>query len=406
MALVHDSLFLSRQISSNLCSQSQLFGSSIRLRKVSRSFTLSACKTGAQASLTEVSLPPKEGLLGFDVVTEGELKKKGFLGLRKTKLVCTIGPACNSLDALERLGLRGMNVARLNMCHNTREWHRDVIRNVKRLNEEKGFCISVMIDTEGIQMHMVDHGGASSIKAEDGSNWLFTTQKFEGSRPLTLQANYEGFSEGIIVGDEIVIDGGMASFEVIEKIGNDLHCKCTDSGLLLPRAKLSFWRNGKLASKNFNLPTLSTKSKVRSLILFIYFYTTRWRRLCENRSKDVFDEAEEDGVTGFDVVKSPKNGNPYLVLPQIAEIAGREEAAKKTTMWNNRTDDSMMGSFREGFSIISAPENSGESNGLPLVRRQFVGKDKGKGDVRSTRSGTRDSMPAGMCQGMPLGGCL
>lgn len=65
------------------------------------------------------------------------------------------------------------------------------------------------------------------------------------------------------MGDELVVDGGMATFEVIEMIGNDLRCKCTDPGLLLPRAKLSFWRNGKLVEKHHELPTLS--AKVRNL---------------------------------------------------------------------------------------------------------------------------------------------
>ncbi|KAL3621062.1 hypothetical protein CASFOL_035974 [Castilleja foliolosa] len=209
----------------------------------------------------EISTEPKssKGVLGFDVVSESELREKGFLGMRKTKLVCTVGPACCSLDDLEKLALGGMNVARLNMCHNTREWHMDVIRRIKKLNEEKGYCVSVMIDTEGSQIHVVDHGAPSSVKAEDGSIWLFTTDKFEGSRPFTVQANYEGFSEGINVGDEIVFDGGMSTFEVVEKVGNDLRCKCTDSGLLLPRAKLSFWRDGKLVEKKYELPTLSTK---------------------------------------------------------------------------------------------------------------------------------------------------
>ncbi|CAN4112071.1 unnamed protein product [Withania somnifera] len=200
----------------------------------------------------------KEGSLGFDVVSERELKEKGFLGLRKTKLVCTIGPACSSLDELEKLAIAGMNVARLNMCHNSREWHQDVIRKIKKLNKEKGYCVSVMIDTEGNQIQ-VDHGSSSSVKAEEHSIWYFTTEKFEGSRPFTIQANYEGFSEGVNPGDEIVIDGGMASFEVLEKVGNDLRCKCTDPGLLLPRAKLSFWRDGKLLGRDYDLPTLSTK---------------------------------------------------------------------------------------------------------------------------------------------------
>lgn len=200
----------------------------------------------------------KEGSLGFDVVSERELKENGFLGLRKTKLVCTIGPACSSIDELEKLAIAGMNVARLNMCHNSREWHQDVIRKIKKLNQEKGYCVSVMIDTEGNQIQ-VDHGSSSSVKAEEDSIWYFTTEKFEGSRPFTIQANYEGFSEGVNSGDEIVIDGGMATFEVIEKVGNGLRCKCTDPGLLLPRAKLSFWRDGKLLGRDYDLPTLSTK---------------------------------------------------------------------------------------------------------------------------------------------------
>jgi pyruvate kinase len=70
------------------------------------------------------------------------------------------------LEDLEKLALGGMNVARLNMCHNGREWHRDVIRKIKRLNVTKGFCVSVMIDTEGSQIHVVDHGAPSSVKAE------------------------------------------------------------------------------------------------------------------------------------------------------------------------------------------------------------------------------------------------
>ncbi|CAN0920873.1 Pyruvate kinase isozyme A, chloroplastic [Linum grandiflorum] len=198
-------------------------------------------------------------LLGFDVVSEGELREKGFMGMRKTKLVCTIGPACCSMQDLERLAWQGMNIARLNMCHGSREWHRDTIRKIKLLNHENGFCVSIMIDTQGGQIHVVDHGSPSTLKAEEGSVWLFTAEKFEGFRPFTVQASYQGFSQGIIVGDEMVIDGGMASFEVIEKKGNDLLCKCTDSGLFLPRAKFSFWRNGELVLRNYGLPSLSEK---------------------------------------------------------------------------------------------------------------------------------------------------
>jgi hypothetical protein len=77
---------------------------------------------------------------------------------------------------------------------------------------------------------------------------------------------------GILVGDELLIDGGMATFQVTEKTGNDLHCKCTDPGLLLPRAKLSFWRNGKLVEMNFGLPTLSPKVNYLILNTVLLFF--------------------------------------------------------------------------------------------------------------------------------------
>jgi pyruvate kinase len=58
------------------------------------------------------------------------------------------------------------NVARVNMCHGDREWHLGVICAVRRLNEEKGFAVAVMMDTEGSEIHMGDLGGAASAKAE------------------------------------------------------------------------------------------------------------------------------------------------------------------------------------------------------------------------------------------------
>lgn len=62
------------------------------------------------------------------------------------------------------------------------------------------------------------------------------------------------------VGDELLVDGGMVRFEVIEKIGPDVKCLCTDPGLLLPRANLTFWRNGSLVrERNAMLPTISSK---------------------------------------------------------------------------------------------------------------------------------------------------
>jgi pyruvate kinase len=106
------------------------------------------------------------GSIEVDTVTEAELKENGFRSTRRTKLVCTIGPATCGFEQLEALAVGGMNVARINMCHGTRDWHRSVIQSVRRLNEEKGYAVAIMMDTEGSEIHMGDLGGASSAKAE------------------------------------------------------------------------------------------------------------------------------------------------------------------------------------------------------------------------------------------------
>ncbi|EPS67863.1 hypothetical protein M569_06907, partial [Genlisea aurea] len=199
--------------------------------------------------------------IDVDAVTEAELKENGFRSTRRTKLVCTIGPATCMPEQLEALAVGGMNVARINMCHGTREWHRQVIQRVRRLNEEKGFAVAIMMDTEGSEIHMGDLGGASSVKTEDGEIWTFSVRAFDSPLPeRTINVNYEGFAEDVSIGDELLVDGGMVRFEVIEKIGPDVKCICTDPGLLLPRANLTFWRDGSLVrERNAMLPTISSK---------------------------------------------------------------------------------------------------------------------------------------------------
>uniref|UniRef100_A0A8R7PDF7 Pyruvate kinase n=1 Tax=Triticum urartu TaxID=4572 RepID=A0A8R7PDF7_TRIUA len=208
-----------------------------------------------------VAEPAAAAPIDIDVATEAELRENGSRSTRRTKLVCTVGPATCGPSELEALAVGGMNVARLNMCHGDREWHRKVISSVRRLNEEKGYAVAVMMDTEGSEIHMGDLGGAPAAKAEDGEIWTFSVRSFEAPLPeLTVHVNYEGFAEDVRVGDDLLVDGGMARFEVVEKLGPDVKCRCTDPGLLLPRANLTFWRDGSVVrAKNAMLPTITSK---------------------------------------------------------------------------------------------------------------------------------------------------
>ncbi|OWM71618.1 pyruvate kinase isozyme A, chloroplastic [Punica granatum] len=217
--------------------------------------------TGSARAAPAAADSAASAAIEVDAVTEAELKENGFRSTRRTKLVCTIGPTTCGSEQLEALAVGGMNVARINMCHGTREWHKRVIERVRKLNEEKGYAVAIMMDTEGSEIHMGDLGGASSVKAEDGEIWTFSVRAFDSTLPeRTISVNYDGFAEDVKVGDDLLVDGGMVRFEVIEKIGPDVKCRCTDPGLLLPRANLTFWRNGSLVrERNAMLPTISSK---------------------------------------------------------------------------------------------------------------------------------------------------
>ncbi|KAL9227546.1 hypothetical protein vseg_003224 [Gypsophila vaccaria] len=155
-----------------------------------------------------------------------------------------------------------MEVARLNMCHGTRAWHRRVIERVRKLNDERGFGVGVMVDTQGSEIHMCDLSPAlSSLKAEDGDIWTFSIRPFDEMHlQRSISVSYDGFAEDVEVGDELLVDGGMVRFEVVEKIGPDVKCLCTDPGLLLPRAHLALWRNGRLLQRHTRmLPTITAK---------------------------------------------------------------------------------------------------------------------------------------------------
>ena len=100
-----------------------------------------------------------------------------------------------------------------------------------------------------------------------GKNNLFVFSYYVGI-DVTLHLNFlMNFNvPDVKVGDELLVDGGMVRFEVIEKIGPDVKCRCTDPGLLLPRANLTFWRDGSLVrERNAMLPTISSKVGATSL---------------------------------------------------------------------------------------------------------------------------------------------
>ncbi|KDD74746.1 pyruvate kinase, partial [Helicosporidium sp. ATCC 50920] len=199
--------------------------------------------------------------LEIDPILEQELSQNGFRSTRRTKLVVTIGPSCESEEALESMMLNGMNVARLNASHGTHEWHARMIARIRRLNAAKGYSVAVMMDTEGSEVHTATL--PAPIKADKGESIVFTVRDpatDAGTPAGAIAVSYDAFAEDVRVGDVVVVDGGMVSLLVVRKQGPDVHCEVLDPGLILSRANVTFRREGApVRARNAALPVLSAK---------------------------------------------------------------------------------------------------------------------------------------------------
>ena len=103
--------------------------------------------------------------------------------MRKTKIICTIGPACESEEVLEKMCLEGMNVARLNFSHGTHEEHLKKIQLVKKVREELNLPIAIMLDTKGPEYRIKTFENKMITLAE-GDKFTFTTEDVVGKQSL------------------------------------------------------------------------------------------------------------------------------------------------------------------------------------------------------------------------------
>ncbi|PRW56169.1 Pyruvate kinase isozyme chloroplastic isoform A [Chlorella sorokiniana] len=189
---------------------------------------------------------------------EKELQENGFRSTRRTKLIATIGPACDSEEMLEQMAVGGMNVARLNLAHGTHAYHQGVVDRIRKLNQEKGYSVAVMMDTEGSEVHIMDL--PAPIKADKAAEFTFTVRDPASCGPNCFAVSYDAFVEDAQPGDLLVVDGGMVSLEVLDKAGPDITARVVDPGLILSRANLVLRRAGRpVRSKNAHLPVISAK---------------------------------------------------------------------------------------------------------------------------------------------------
>lgn len=151
--------------------------------------------------------------------------------MRKTKIVCTIGPASEGEEVFKSLVLAGLNVARLNFSHGTHEEHAKRIATIKKVRKDLNKPVAIMLDTKGPEIRTRDFENGFA-ELEKGNEIIVTSRELLGNEKL-ISVTYEHFSEELKVGEKILIDDGLIALVVKEKINDtDLKCEVLNSGVV------------------------------------------------------------------------------------------------------------------------------------------------------------------------------
>ena len=178
--------------------------------------------------------------------------------LRKTKIVCTMGPATGSDEVLRALMLAGMNVARLNFSHGTHETHLEMLNRIKAMREELDLPVAIMLDTSGPEIRLKDFKDGK-VTLEDGQDFTLTAGDFLGDADK-VAITYDKLCRDVKVGGTILIDDGEVELKVSQITGCDIRCKVINGG------EISNHKGVNVPNASLSLPYLSDKD--RSDILF------------------------------------------------------------------------------------------------------------------------------------------
>jgi pyruvate kinase len=237
--------------------------------------------------------------------------------LRKTKIVCTIGPASESIEKLTQLIDSGMNVARLNFSHGDFVEHGARIENIRKASKETGKTVAILLDTKGpeIRTNNMQNG---TIELKAGENIIVSMTEVEGTVEK-FSVTYPGLIEDVHVGSRILLDDGLIALEVtgVDKPANEIQTKILNSGTLKNKKGVN------VPGVSVNLPGITEKDKQD--ILFgidqgIDFIAASFVR----RAKDVLEIRrllEENNATNIHIIPKIENQEGVDNIDEILEVS-------------------------------------------------------------------------------------
>lgn len=232
---------------------------------------------------------------------------------RKTKIVCTIGPASSDEKTIEKMCKAGMNVARLNFSHNTHEDHAQRIASIKKVREKLNLPIAILLDTKGPEYRIKTFKN-DKIFLKTGDNFTFTSEEIEGNEKI-VSVNYKDLPKEMSKGDKILLNNGLLSFEVISCTDTEVRTKVLIGGELSNRKSMSF------PNKTLKQVYLSEQDKAD--ILFglkhdIDFLACSFVS-CRQDLIDVKNFLKENGAPEIDIIAKIENRSGVDNIEEICE---------------------------------------------------------------------------------------
>ena len=171
--------------------------------------------------------------------------------MRKTKIICTLGPAVDSEEKLLGLIKAGMNVARLNFSHGDYEEQGNRIELFKKAREESGYPVAMLLDTKGPEIRIGKfETGEAELKA--GDTFTLLNEDIPGDN-TKVSVTYKNLAEEVEIGTRILINDGTIEVKVKEFKGKDVVCEVINGGKLSNRKSIN------IPNSKINLPSLTEK---------------------------------------------------------------------------------------------------------------------------------------------------
>ncbi|MDE6357895.1 MAG: pyruvate kinase [Eubacteriales bacterium] len=282
--------------------------------------------------------------------------------MRKTKIIATLGPVSNSPEMVKKLIETGMNAARINFSHGSHESHSETINTVKKVREELGMPIPLILDTKGpeIRTKVLKN---EPVKLEKGSKFTLTTDDIEGDE-TKVSVTYADFAKDLSVGSTVLIDDGLIELKVLEINGNDVVCEIINSGMLGSRKGIN------LPDVSINLPALTEKDidDIKFGIKMGFDYVAASFIRSAEDVKEIRKVLAENGGADIKIISKIENREGVNNLDAILEV----------------TDGIMVARGDLGVEIPFEE--------VPLIQKEMINKCKAKGKLVVTATQMLESM--------------